>query len=105
MLRVELSRRPLRGCGFGPEPVAREDRLVTGEAGEAGILRQYCIFRSPGAWGSGCETKNAAWLALLRTALLWPLLRYGWGTTREVFERVAARPGQGLELLAKRSFP
>lgn len=41
----------------------------------------------------------------LRTALLRPVLRCGWGPTQTVFERVAARPSHGLDLLAKRSFP
>jgi hypothetical protein len=66
-------------------------------------------WRRDALWGEDrrrLRNKNAACaLALLRTALLRPVLRGGWGTTREVFERVAARPSQGLELLAKRSFP
>ena len=41
----------------------------------------------------------------LRTALLRPVLRCIWGPTQTVFERVAARPSHGLDLLAKRSFP
>ncbi len=55
-----------------------------------------CRLRSPNA---------ACALALLRTALLRPVLRCGWGRTHEVFERVAARPSHGLDLLARRSFP
>ena len=49
--------------------------------------------------GGGCAP------ALRRRALLRPVLRCSWSTTQEVFERVAARPGHGLDLLAKRSFP
>jgi len=55
---------------------------------------------------AGLRNKNAACsLALLRTTLLRPVLRCGWGPTKTSFERVAARPSQGLELLTKRSFP
>ena len=65
-------------------------------------------WRRDALWGEDrcrLRSKNAACaLALLRTALLRPVLRCGWGTTREVFERVAARPSHGLELLAKCSF-
>ena len=60
-------------------------------------------------WGedrSRLRNKNAACaLARLRTALLRPVLRCGWGTTRQVFERVAARPSHGLDLLTRRAFP
>lgn len=66
-------------------------------------------WRRDALWGEDrCRLRNknaACALALLRTTLLRPVLRCAWGTTREVFERVAARPAQGLELLAKRSFP
>jgi hypothetical protein len=55
-----------------------------------------CRLRSPNA---------ACALALLRTALLRPVLRCGWGPTKTVFERVAARPSHGLDLLARRTFP
>lgn len=66
-------------------------------------------WRRDALWGEDrCRLRNknaACALALLRTALLRPVLRSGWGTTRQVFERVAARPSHGLELLAKYSFP
>ena len=66
-------------------------------------------WRRDALWGEDrCRLRNknaACALALLRTALLRPVLRCGWGTTREIFERVAARPSHGLELLAKCSFP
>jgi Transposase DDE domain len=66
-------------------------------------------WRRDALWGEDrCRLRNknaACALALLRTTLLRPVLRSGWGTTRQVFERVAARPGHGLELLAKCSFP
>ena len=66
-------------------------------------------WRRDALWGEDrCRLRNknaACALALLRTTLLRPVLRSGWGATKEVFERVAARPSQGLELLAKRSFP
>lgn len=65
-------------------------------------------WRRDALWGEDrCRLRNknaACALALLRTALLRPVLRSGWGTTRQVFERVAARPSHGLELLAKCSF-
>lgn len=93
-------------------------RLAGGEAGEA---RRAALARGPGSvenpnhwrrdalWGEDrcrLRNKNAAWaLALLRTTLLRVVLRCGWGKTREVFERVAARPSQGLQLLAQRAFP
>ena len=66
-------------------------------------------WRRDALWGEDrCRLRDknpACALALLRTTLLRPVLRCGWGATREVFERVTARPAQGLELLAKRSFP
>ena len=66
-------------------------------------------WRRDALWGEDrCRLRNknaACALALLRTALLRPLPRCGWGTTRKVFERIAARPGQVLERLANRSFP
>ena len=66
-------------------------------------------WRRDALWGEDrCRLRNknaACALAWLRTALLRPVLRCGWGTTREIFERVAARPAHGLELLAQRSFP
>jgi len=66
-------------------------------------------WRRDALWGEDrCRLRNpnaACVLALLRTALLRPVLRCGWGKTKEVFERVAARPGHGLELLARRAFP
>ncbi len=66
-------------------------------------------WRRDALWGEDrCRLRNpnaACALALLRTTLLRPVLRCGWGTTKEVFERVAARPSHGLELLAKRAFP
>jgi hypothetical protein len=66
-------------------------------------------WRRDALWGEDrCRLRNrnaACALALLRTALLRPVLRCGWGTTSEVFERVAARLSHGLNLLARRSFP
>lgn len=92
--------------------------LTTQEAGAqrlAALARgQWSVenpnhWRRDALWGEDrCRLRNknaACALALLRTALLRPVLRCGWGTTREVFERVAARPAHGLDLLAKRSFP
>jgi len=65
-------------------------------------------WRRDALWGEDrCRLRNknaACALALLRTALLRPVLHCGWGTTRQIFERVAARPGHGLQLLAQRSF-
>jgi predicted transposase YbfD/YdcC len=65
-------------------------------------------WRRDALWGEDrCRLRkpNAACaLALLRTTLLRVVLRCGWGTTRQVFERVAARPAHGLDLLAKRTF-
>ena len=91
--------------------------LTTAEAGAARLAAlargQWSVenpnhWRRDALWGEDrCRLRNqnaACALALLRTALLRPVLRCGWGTTREVFERVAARPAHGLELLAKRSF-
>jgi hypothetical protein len=92
--------------------------LTNAEAGAlrlAGAARgQWSVenpnhWRRDALWGEDrCHLRNknaACALALLRPALLRPVLRWGWGTTREIFERVAARPSHGLELLAKRSFP
>lgn len=92
--------------------------LTVPEAGAAGLAAlawgQWSVenpnhWRRDALWGEDrCRLRNknaACALALLRTAWLRPVLRCAWGTTREVFERVAARPSQGLELLAKRSFP
>jgi hypothetical protein len=92
--------------------------LTTEEAGAAraaGLARgQWSVenpnhWRRDALWGEDrCRLRNqnaACALALLRTALLRPVLRCGWGTTKEIFERVAARPRHGLDLLAKRSFP
>lgn len=66
-------------------------------------------WRRDALWGEDrCRLRNknaACALALLRTALLRPVLRCGWGTTPEIFERVAACPAHGLDLLTKRSFP
>jgi hypothetical protein len=66
-------------------------------------------WRRDALWGEDrCRLRNknpACALALRRTALLRPVPRCGWGTTREVFERVAARPSHRLDLLARRSFP
>jgi hypothetical protein len=60
-------------------------------------------------WGEDCcrlRNKNAACaLALLCIVLLRPVLRCGWEPTKTVFERVAAFPSHGLQLLTKRSFP
>jgi len=93
-------------------------RLTTGEAGEARLAAlargQWSVenpnhWRRDALWGEDrCRLRNknaACALALLRSALLRPVLRCGWGRTLEVFERVAARPSHGLELLARRSFP
>ena len=92
--------------------------LTTQEAGAgrlAGAARGHWSVENPNHWRRDAlwgedrcrlRNKNAACaLALLRTALLRPVLRCGWGTTLEVFERVLARPSHGLDLLAKRSFP
>lgn len=66
-------------------------------------------WRRDALWGEDrCRLRcpNAACaLALLRTALLRPVLRCGGGTVPEVFERVAARPSHGLNLLSRKSFP
>lgn len=66
-------------------------------------------WRRDALWGEDrcrLRDKNAACaLALLRTALLRPVLRCRWGPTKSVFERVTARPSQGLDLLNKRTFP
>lgn len=92
--------------------------LTDREAGDARLAAlargQWSVenpnhWRRDALWGEDrCRLRNknaACALALLRTALLRPVLRSGWGTTPEVFERVAAHPSQGLELLARRSFP
>ena len=92
--------------------------LTGPEAGEARLAAlargQWSVenpnhWRRDALWGEDCcrlRNQNAACaLALLRTALLRPLLRCGWGTTREIFERIAARPSHGLDLLARRTFP
>jgi hypothetical protein len=86
-----------------------------GEARLAGLARgQWSVenpnhWRRDALWGEDrCRLRSpnaACALALLRTALLRPVLRCGWGTTKEVFERVAARPSQGLDLLRRRTFP
>lgn len=66
-------------------------------------------WRRDALWGEDrCRLRNpnaACALALLRTTLLRLVLRGGWGTTRQVFERVAARPSHGLALLSRRAFP
>ena len=92
--------------------------LTVSEAGAAQLAAlargQWSVenpnhWRRDALWGEDqCRLRNqnaACALARLRTALLRPVLRCGWGTTREVFERVAARTSQGLDLLARRSFP
>jgi len=92
--------------------------LTTQEAGAARLAAlargQWSVenpnhWRRDALWGEDrCRLRNpnaACVLALLRTALLRPVLRCRWGTTQEVFERVLARPSHGLDLLAKRSFP
>ena len=92
--------------------------LTGAEAGDARLAAlargQWSVenpnhWRRDALWGEDCcrlRNPNAACaLALLRTTLLRVVLRCGWGPTKEVFERVAARPGHGLDLLAKRSFP
>jgi predicted transposase YbfD/YdcC len=92
--------------------------LTTTEAGAARLAAlargQWSVenpnhWRRDALWGEDrcrLRTQNAACaLALLRTALLRPVLRCGWGKTREVFERVATRPSQGLDLLTRRAFP
>jgi predicted transposase YbfD/YdcC len=91
--------------------------LTTAEAGAARLAAlargQWSVenpnhWRRDALWGEDrCRLrhKNAACaLALLRTALLRPVLRCGWGKTREVFERVAARPSHGLDLLNRLAF-
>lgn len=66
-------------------------------------------WRRDALWGEDrCRLRNknaACALALLRTTLLRVVLRCGWGPTKTVFERVAARPSHGLDLLAKATFP
>ena len=92
--------------------------LTNAEAGDARLAAlargQWSVenpnhWRRDALWGEDrCRLRNpnaACALALLRTTLLRVVLRCGWGTTREVFERVAAHPSLGLYLLAKRAFP
>lgn len=92
--------------------------LTASEAGAprlAGLARgQWSVenpnhWRRDSLWGEDhCRLRNknaACALALLRTALLRPVLRCGWGPTKTVFERVAARPSHGLDLLTRHSFP
>ena len=92
--------------------------LTAAEADEArlaALARGQWSVENPNHWRRDalwredhCRLRNAnaaCVLALLRTTLLRPVLRCGWGSTPEVFERVAARPSQGLELLGRRSFP
>ena len=92
--------------------------LTPAEAGDARLAAlargQWSVenpnhWRRDALWGEDrCRLRNknaACALALLRTALLRPVLRCGWGPTRQVFERVAARPQQGLDLLARKAFP
>ena len=66
-------------------------------------------WRRDALWGEDpCRLRNknaACALALLRTALLRPVLRCGGGPTKTIFERVAARSAHGLDLLARRAFP
>jgi len=66
-------------------------------------------WRRDALWGEDrCRLRNpnaACVLALLRTALLRPVLRWGWGSAPEVFEHVSARLSRGLDLLSIRSFP
>jgi len=66
-------------------------------------------WRRDALWGEDrCRLRHAGAacaLALLRTALLRPVLRSGWGTVPEVFERVSARVSHGLHLLSRKSFP
>jgi hypothetical protein len=67
------------------------------------------LWRRDALWSEDqCRLRNknvACALALLRTALLRPVLRCGWGTAKEVCKRVAARPRHGLDLLIRRAFP
>jgi predicted transposase YbfD/YdcC len=92
--------------------------LTSNEAGDARLGKhargQWSVenpnhWRRDALWGEDrCRLRNknaACALALLRTTLLRVVLRCGWGTTKQVFERVAARPSLGLDLLAKRTFP
>jgi predicted transposase YbfD/YdcC len=92
--------------------------LTTQEAGAgrlAALARgQWSVenpnhWRRDALWGEDrCRLRNknaACALALLRTALLRPVLHCGWGQPKTAFERVTARPSHGLQLLAKRSFP
>jgi predicted transposase YbfD/YdcC len=92
--------------------------LTASQAGDASLAAlarsQWSVenpnhWRRDALWGEDrCRLRNknaACALALLRTALLRPVLRCGWGPTKTVFERVAARPSHGLQLLAKHSFP
>lgn len=66
-------------------------------------------WRRDALWGEDrCRLRHAGAacaLALLRTALLRPVLRSGWGTVPEVFERVSGRVSHGLHLLSRKSFP
>lgn len=66
-------------------------------------------WRRDALWGEDrCRLRHAGAacaLALLRTALLRPVLRCGWGTVPEVFERVSGRVSLGLLLLSRKSFP
>jgi hypothetical protein len=91
--------------------------LTDREAGDARLAAlargQWSVenpnhWRRDALWGEDrCRLRNpnaACVLALLRTALLRPVLRCGWGTTPEVFERVAARLSHGLDLLSRKSF-
>ena len=87
--------------------------LTTQEAGAARLAAlargQWSVenpnhWRRDALWGEDrCRLRNKN--AACAPALLRPVLRCGWGTTRQVFERVAARPSHGLDLLARRSFP
>jgi hypothetical protein len=95
--------------------VASLTNAQAGDARLAALARgQWSVenpnhWRRDALWGEDrCRLRNknaACALALLRTALLRPVLRCGWGPTRQVFERVVAHPQQGLDLLARKAFP
>ena len=91
------------------------DARQAGPARLAALARGHWSVENPNHWRRDalwgedrCRLRNpnaACALALLRTTLLRPVLRCGWGTAPEVFEQVQARLSRGLDLLSKRSFP
>ena len=85
-----------------PTPLPTPAPVIRPRAGNPNQRRRGAL------WGEDrCRLRNqnaGCALGLVDTALLRPLLHCGWGRTRQVFERNAARPDQRLEMLAKRSF-